>query len=88
MTPYGATEALPICVVDSGEILTDDVREKTATGAGVLVGTPVDEAKVSIIRITDDPIEQMNDSLLAARGEVGEILVEGKMVTSSYHGPA
>jgi len=86
VTPYGATEALPICAVDSREILTDDVRKRTASGAGVLVGTPVSEVRVSIIRITDEPLESLDDVEVLQAGEIGEILVEGEMVTASYHG--
>ena len=38
-TPYGATEALPVCSVGSGEIL-NETRRRTAEGAGVCVGEP------------------------------------------------
>lgn len=84
VTPYGATEALPVCVVDSREILQPDVRERTASGAGVLLGRPLDEVKLSIIRIDDGPIESWSAELLVQPGEVGEIVVEGPMVTATY----
>lgn len=50
------------------------------------MGTPVEEARVSIIKITEEPLERFDNSLLVPQGEIGEILVEGKMVTASYHG--
>lgn len=86
ITPYGATEALPVCAVESSEILQDDVRAKTASGGGVLIGTPVEEIRVSIIEITDGPMERLENSHLVPQGQIGEILVEGKMVSASYRG--
>ncbi len=82
-TPYGATESLPVAVIDSREVL-DETRQKTATGAGTCVGLPVEGVQVSIIRITDEPIPVWDDSLLLPRGEIGEIVVRGPQVTQAY----
>ena len=38
-TPYGATECLPVAVVEGRELVT--LRERTAAGAGTCVGRPV-----------------------------------------------
>src|SRR5262249_5225805 len=38
-TPYGATEALPVCTIGSDEIL-GETRHQTDAGAGVCVGRP------------------------------------------------
>ena len=84
VTPYGATEALPVSSVDSNEILQPEIRELTASGAGVLVGQPVDEVRVSIIEIGDHPLEKWHDELLVSQGEIGEIVVEGDLVTEEY----
>jgi len=84
VTPYGATEALPVCAVDSREILQPEVRERTASGGGVLIGRPLDEVEVSVIRIDDGPIETWSDDLRLPDGEVGEIVVRGDVVTEQY----
>ena len=83
-TPYGATEALPVCSIGSDEILRE-TRQRTPEGAGVCVGRPVDGMRVRVIRITDEPIPSWADGLGAAAGEVGEIVVQGPVVTRSYH---
>ncbi len=82
-TPYGATEALPVCSIGSAEILRD-TRAKTEHGAGVCIGRPIAALQVSVIRITDEPIETWDDGLRAPAGEVGEIVVKGPTVTHSY----
>jgi acyl-CoA synthetase (AMP-forming)/AMP-acid ligase II len=84
-TPYGATEALPVAVVGSREIL-ENTRHQTAEGAGTCVGKPVDGVDVQIIRISDDPIERWSDDLVLSPGEIGEICVFGPNVTQEYFG--
>lgn len=83
-TPYGATESLPVAIVESREVL-DETAAATAAGAGVCVGRPVPEAKVRVIAIDDGPIT----SLAAARelppGEIGEITVQSPSTTTHYH---
>jgi acyl-CoA synthetase (AMP-forming)/AMP-acid ligase II len=83
-TPYGATESLPVAVIGSDEILKE-TRLMTAQGGGTCVGRPVDGMQVSIIRITDEPIAEWNESLLVADGEIGEIVVNGLNVTQEYY---
>lgn len=82
-TPYGATESLPVAVIDSDEILAD-TRHQTARGAGTCVGRPVEGMRVAIIRIADDPISKWDESLLVKNGEIGEIVVDGLNVTQQY----
>jgi acyl-CoA synthetase (AMP-forming)/AMP-acid ligase II len=82
-TPYGATEALPVCSIGSHEILRD-ARAKTEQGAGICVGRPVAPTQVRVIRISDAPIELWDESLRLPDGEVGEITVSGPIVTRSY----
>ena len=82
-TPYGATEALPVAVIGSDEILAE-TRHKTAQGAGTCVGRPVEGVQVSIIRISDVAIAEWTDSLLLPLGEIGEIVVNGPNVTQEY----
>jgi acyl-CoA synthetase (AMP-forming)/AMP-acid ligase II len=82
-TPYGATEALPVAVIGSEEVL-NDTRHRTAEGAGTCVGRPVAGIEVRIIRITDEPIAAWSDDLVLPPGEIGEICVYGPVVTQEY----
>ncbi|MDH5835015.1 olefin beta-lactone synthetase [Luteimonas kalidii] len=81
-TPYGATECLPVAVIEGRELLA--LRERTEQGAGTCVGRPVPPNDVRIIRITDAAIEAWSDDLLVAPGEVGEITVAGPTATDAY----
>jgi acyl-CoA synthetase (AMP-forming)/AMP-acid ligase II len=81
--PYGATESLPVATCDHVELL-EQCWPKTREGAGVCVGRPVANADVRILRITDDPMPEWSDDLLAEPGEIGEISVAGPMVTTGY----
>jgi acyl-CoA synthetase (AMP-forming)/AMP-acid ligase II len=82
-TPYGATEALPAATIGSKEILKDTSRA-TAEGAGACVGRPVEGVQVRIMKIRDDAVSTWSDELAAAPGEIGEIVVQGPIVTRSY----
>lgn len=79
---YGATEVLPIAKVESREIF--EVRKKSAKGAGVCLGRPVNGAKVRVIGISESAIRQWQDSLEVESNVVGEITVQGGAVTESY----
>ncbi len=83
-TPYGATEALPVANIGSREILSETCQ-LTAQGKGVCVGRPVAGMEVRVIRISDEPIAEWNESLLAPAGEVGEFVVRGPVVTREYY---
>jgi len=84
-TPYGATESLPVASIGSDEILGETGRQ-TDVGEGVCVGFPCGDIEVKIIRISDDPIPTWTDALELPRGEIGEIIVSGPVVTRSYFG--
>ncbi|MBM3980339.1 MAG: AMP-binding protein [Planctomycetes bacterium] len=83
-TPYGATEALPVANIGSREILSE-TRALTEQGKGVCVGRPVAGMEVRVIRISDEPIAEWDDALLAPPGEVGEFVVRGPVVTRQYY---
>ncbi|WP_243371537.1 fatty acid CoA ligase family protein [Geotalea sp. SG265] len=83
-TPYGATEALPVCSIGSHEIL-GETRAITEAGGGVCIGTPVEGIRLEIIEISDAPIDLWDDSLCVPIGKIGEIVVQGEQVTRRYH---
>lgn len=82
-TPYGATEALPVTNV-SASLILNETQAKTAQGAGVCIGKPVEGLEVAIIKIDDDVIESWDDSLRVPQGTIGEIVVKGPNITGSY----
>ncbi|MBI2191691.1 MAG: AMP-binding protein [Planctomycetes bacterium] len=82
-TAYGATEAMPVCSLGSEEILRD-TRYRTVEGAGVCVGRPVTGVDVNLIPITEDPIEQWSGTLQLPEETIGEIVVQGDLVTREY----
>ena len=81
-TPYGATECLPVAVIEGRELLT--LRARTEAGAGTCVGRPVAGNTVRIIRIDDGAMPEWSDGLLAGAGQVGEITVAGPSATDAY----
>lgn len=82
-TPYGATEALPVALTSSQEIL-GETAAKTLRGEGVCVGRPVKGIEVAVIRIEEGQIKTWSDDLRLERGKVGEIAVKGPVVTGEY----
>jgi acyl-CoA synthetase (AMP-forming)/AMP-acid ligase II len=81
-TPYGATECLPVAVIEGRELVA--LRERTEAGSGTCVGRPVPPNEVRIIAITDDAIEDWADAVPARAGQVGEITVAGPTATDTY----
>jgi acyl-CoA synthetase (AMP-forming)/AMP-acid ligase II len=82
-TPYGATEALPICSISLRE-LREETGGDTARGRGVCVGRPLPRVRLEVIRITDGPIDNWSDSLRMPPDEVGELVVWGPNVSKEY----
>jgi acyl-CoA synthetase (AMP-forming)/AMP-acid ligase II len=78
-TPYGATEALPVCSISSKERLAEK-----SVGRGICVGRPLAGVGLAVIRITDDPIPEWSDALRVPDGQIGELLVWGDNVSRSY----
>ncbi|ALN89374.1 olefin beta-lactone synthetase [Lysobacter gummosus] len=81
-TPYGATECLPVAVIEGREL--QSTRAATEAGAGTCVGRAVERNDVRVIRIDDAAIAQWSDDLLVGAGVVGEITVAGPTATDSY----
>jgi acyl-CoA synthetase (AMP-forming)/AMP-acid ligase II len=84
-SPYGATEALPVSSTSTFEILAKDVLGDNER-YGTCVGRPVANVEVRIIAIADEPIASMPEAQELPRGEIGEIIVRGPVVTKLYDG--
>lgn len=83
-TPYGATECLPVAVIEGAQLQL--TRVGTDQGFGTCIGWPLPENTVRLIRISDDAIERWDAQWLVADGEIGELTVAGPSVTDSYIG--
>lgn len=81
-TPYGATECLPVAVIEGEQLAL--TRAGTEQGFGTCVGWPLPENSVRLIRIDDEAITDWHDELLVAQGEIGEVTVAGPSATDSY----
>ncbi|WP_024868923.1 olefin beta-lactone synthetase [Pseudoxanthomonas suwonensis] len=81
-TPYGATECLPVAVIEGREL--QETRAATEAGAGTCVGRPVPPNQVRIIAIDDAPIDEWSGVRELPAGQVGEITVAGPTATDSY----
>jgi len=75
-SPYGATEALPVTSIGSREVLANPEP-------GICVGRAVPGVDLAVVPIVDDALPSMDGSSVPP-GEVGEIVVRGPNVTSSY----
>jgi acyl-CoA synthetase (AMP-forming)/AMP-acid ligase II len=83
VTPYGATESLPVASVESRQVL-EHTAARTDAGAGVCVGPPVRTIQATVIEISDKPLASLEAAPTCAAGEIGEIVVHGSVVTESY----
>ena len=79
---YGATEAEPISSVSVHKVASSDASK------GLLVGKPIKQAKVELIRFTQGHLELAQNESLAdfkvSTGDTGEIVVSGKHVLPEY----
>jgi len=85
LTPYGATECLPVACISSREVLAETAA-RTDRGAGICVGAPVPSIDVRILAIEDGPIPRFGPELELSVGEIGEIVVAGPQATDAYDG--
>lgn len=83
VTPYGATEALPIASIESREIIAE-TGPAAAKGKGTCVGTRFDGVDWRVIEIDDGPIAEINQTHQLPPGKIGELIVSGPMVTEQY----
>ncbi len=82
-TPYGATESLPVASIGASEVL-DETRHLWALGGGTCVGRKFPGIEWKVIRIVDGPIANLADAVEMPRGEIGELIVRGPVVTTHY----
>jgi acyl-CoA synthetase (AMP-forming)/AMP-acid ligase II len=82
-TPYGATESLPVASIAASEVLTQTAA-KSAKGAGTCVGRRFPGMDWKVIRITDGPIASLAEAEILPAGEIGELIVQGGVVTTEY----
>jgi acyl-CoA synthetase (AMP-forming)/AMP-acid ligase II len=81
-TPYGATECLPVAVIEGAELQA--TREATEQGSGTCVGRPVAPNEVRIIAITDEAIPEWSQVQVLGAEAIGEITVAGPTATDEY----
>ncbi|WP_290888702.1 olefin beta-lactone synthetase [Arenimonas sp.] len=81
-TPYGATECLPVAVIEGREL--QSTREATEHGAGTCVGRPVPPNEVRIIAISDEAIADWSQVQVLGAEAIGEITVAGPTATDEY----
>lgn len=82
-TPYGATEALPVASIESRMIL-DETAAASRQGRGTCVGTRFPTIQWRVIAINDGPLETLEATRELPRGEIGELMVAGPIVTQQY----
>lgn len=83
LNSYGATESLPISMIASDALFaTTDI---TDNGGGICVGRAIDGVTIRIIAISEEVIPEWDDALQLNNGEIGEIVVQGPMVSQSYY---
>ena len=80
--PYGATEALPMTSIRGSEVLSE-TWALTQQGKGHCVGTPLNGISVRIIAADNDSCI-WDESRILPQGQIGEIVVQGAMVTHEY----
>ena len=82
-TPYGATESLPVASIEASEVI-EETAEQTDQGAGICVGRKFDTVDWKVIRITDEPIDSLEQAKQLPAGEFGELIVSGPQVSPAY----
>ena len=82
-TPYGATEALPVASIAASEVLAETAA-LSREGKGTCVGRRFPGIEWKVIRISDEPIAMIEDAEVLPYGQIGELIVQGPVVTTEY----
>jgi acyl-CoA synthetase (AMP-forming)/AMP-acid ligase II len=80
---YGATECLPISYIGSREVIGEISRPEHLTH-GICVGRPLPDIELRIIKISDEPISEFSDNILADKEEIGEITIRCEHMSTKY----
>jgi olefin beta-lactone synthetase len=83
LTPFGATEAMPLTWMSGREIIAE-TAQLTESGHGMCVGTPLPGISIKTIVTTDEVIANWDEGLVLPSGQIGEIVVKGPVVTRTY----
>ena len=82
-TPYGATEALPLASIESREVL-GETSSPEKDERGTCVGRRFPGVAWKTIEIVDGPLGSISETRETAAGEIGELIVQGPVVTRKY----
>jgi acyl-CoA synthetase (AMP-forming)/AMP-acid ligase II len=82
VTPYGATEGMPLTTVDHEEIV--GARGMTEQGFGMCVGRALPGIRMAILPIGDQPMSKFKEEQILPVGEIGEIAASGPVVCQNY----
>lgn len=82
-TPYGATESLPVTSIEGREIV-EQTWPLTRSGYGTCVGRALPGITIRIIAPIEGPIGSWQEVAELEPGTIGEIVVQGPVVTRSY----
>lgn len=82
-TPYGATEALPVATISARQVLGETAL-RWRDGGGTCVGRPFPGIRWQVIPAVDGPIQSLDQVRPLAAGEIGELIVQGDVVTRQY----
>ena len=82
-TPYGATESLPVATISATEVLSETAAQ-TAIGRGTCVGNKFNGIDWRVIDIHDSEFNDISETVELDRGQIGELIVRGNVVTSHY----
>lgn len=82
-TPYGATESLPIVSIEGKEVVQETWAD-SRQGKGTCVGRPLPGIEIGIIPISDTVISEVKRNNFLPAREIGEIIVQGGVVTRAY----
>lgn len=82
-TPYGATESLPVAN-HWGKDIVAKTAKASREGLGTCVGKPAPGITVRILEVTDGPLPEWSGVKVLPAGEIGEITVQGDVVTRVY----
>ncbi|MFN3152201.1 fatty acid CoA ligase family protein [Bremerella sp.] len=82
-TPYGATEALPVASISASEVLGETI-ERSSEGGGTCVGSRFEGIDWQVIAVSDEVIETVEQVEPLPRGEIGELIVRGPVITRRY----